>query len=295
MNARTAVIAVVVLVVLMFGGRFVKTIPPGHVGVAVLFGEVQQKTYPEGMNIPVNPFYNWVEFDVRQTTLKESAQVPTRDQLQTKVDMSVQFRVDADMAPSIFKETGDVNRLVAVHLVPVLRSMLREQGSKVAAAEDFFQEATRDELAAGLLDRLKVQLRSKGLIIQDVLIRDINLPAVLTKAIEQKKEREQAVQRQKAELDRFRMEQQQQVAAAEAKFQAAEEEAKQIRVLAKARADEIRLINDAVAKNPAYIKLQALEALKQIAKDPATKIYFLDSNSPQPLPLLHMGEGTGVR
>jgi regulator of protease activity HflC (stomatin/prohibitin superfamily) len=294
MNARTAVIAVVVLVVLMFGGRFIKTIPPGHVGVAVLFGQVQAEAYPEGLHV-VNPLLNWVEFDVRQTTLKESAQVPTRDQLQTKVDMSVQFRVDAAMAPSIFKETGDVNRLVAVHLIPTLRSMLREQGSKVAKAEDFFQEETRDALAAGLLDRLVVQLRPKGLIIQDVLVRDINLPTVLTKAIEQKKEREQAVQRQKAELDRFRMEQQQQVAEAEAKFQAAEEEAKQIRVLAKARADEIRLINDAVAKNPAYIKLQALEALKQISKDPAAKIYFMDSNSPQPLPLMHMGEGLGGR
>jgi regulator of protease activity HflC (stomatin/prohibitin superfamily) len=294
MNARTAVIAVVVLVVLMFGGRFIKTIPPGHVGVAVLFGQVQAEAYPEGLHV-VNPLLNWVEFDVRQTTLKESAQVPTRDQLQTKVDMSVQFRVDAAMAPSIFKETGDVNRLVAVHLVPTLRSMLREQGSKVAKAEDFFQEEKRDALAAGLLDRLEVQLRPKGLIIQDVLVRDINLPTVLTKAIEQKKEREQAVQRQKAELDRFRMEQQQQVAEAEAKYQAAEEEAKQIRVLAKARADEIRLINDAVAKNPAYIKLQALEALKQISKDPAAKIYFLDSNSPQPLPLMHMGEGIEAR
>ena len=61
-------------------------------------------------------------------------------------------------------------------------------------------------------------------------------------------------------------------------------------MLAKAKADEIRLINDAVAKNPAYIKLQALEALKEMSKDPAAKIYFMDSNSPMPLPLLHMGE-----
>jgi regulator of protease activity HflC (stomatin/prohibitin superfamily) len=294
MNAKLAAVGVVVLVLLMFGGRFIKTIPPGHVGVAVLFGEVQEPAYPEGLHI-VNPLLNWVEFDVRETTLKESAQVPTRDQLQTKVDMSVQFRVDAAMAPSIFKETGDVNRLVAVHLIPTLRSMLREQGSKVSKAEDFFQEATRDALAAGLLDRLKVQLRPKGLLIQDVLVRDINLPAVLTKAIEQKKEREQAVQREKAELDRFRMEQQQQVAQAEAKFQAAEQEAKQIRVLAKAKADEIRLINDAIAKNPAYIKLQSLEALKQISKDPAAKIYFMDSNSPQPLPLMHMGDSVTGR
>ena len=76
-----------------------------------------------------------------------------------------------------------------------------------------------------------------------VLIRDINLPAVLTQAIEQKKEREQAKEREKAELERFRTEQLQQVAAAEAKRKAAEEEAQQLRILADARAYEIREIN----------------------------------------------------
>ena len=50
------------------------------------------------------------------------------------------------------------------------------------------------------------------------------------------------------------------------------------------------MINEAVSSNPAYLKLQALEALKQMAKDPAAKIYFLDSDSPQPLPLMHIGD-----
>ncbi len=126
-----------------------------------------------------------------------------------------------------------------------------------------------------------------------VLIRDINLPAVLTKAIEQKKEREQAVERQKAELERFRTEQLQAVAKAAAEREAAQETAKQVRILADARAYEIREINKAVAQNPAYIKLQSLEALKSISKDPASKIYFMDGSSPQPLPLMHLGEGLG--
>jgi hypothetical protein len=50
------------------------------------------------------------------------------------------------------------------------------------------------------------------------------------------------------------------------------------------------LINDAIAKNPAYIQLQSLEALKAMSKDPAAKLYFMDSNSAQPLPLMHLGE-----
>ncbi len=290
MNARLGVIGVVVLLVIVFGGRFVKSVPAGHVGVATLFGEVQPDAFPEGLNLPVNPFYNWVLFDVRQTTIKESAQVPTRDQLQTKVDVSVQYRIDGSMAPEILKQTGDAQRLVGVHLIPTLRSLVRREGSKIQNAEDFFLQETRQQLQTGLLDGLRKDLAPKGLVIQELLIRDINLPRVLSDAIEQKKEREQAVERQKAELERFRQEQLQQVAAAEAKRQAAEEEAQQIRVLAAAEADRIKLLNDAIAKNPAYIQLMALEALKEMSKDPAAKIYFMDSNSVQPLPLMHMGD-----
>jgi regulator of protease activity HflC (stomatin/prohibitin superfamily) len=293
MNARLAAVGVAVMVVLVFGGRFLKTVPPGHVGVATLFGEVQPDPFAEGLHFPTNPFYQWVLFDVRQTTLKESAQVPTRDQLQTKVDISVQYRLDGARAPEILRETGDAQRVVSVQLIPFLRSLVREEGSKVSRAEDFFQEETRQQLEQGLHARMKELLEPKGLIIQNVLIRDINLPTVLSNAIEQKKEREQAVERQKAELERFRQEQLQKVAEAEAQLEAAKLAAEQVRVLAAAKADEIRLINDAIARNPAYIQLQSLEALKQMSKDPAAKIYFMDSNAAQPLPLMHLGEVPG--
>ena len=290
MNPRLASIAIVVLVVLVFGGRFIKTVPPGFVSVATLFGEVMDKPFSEGLHFPVNPLYQWVDFDVRQKTLKETAQIPTRDQLQTRVDVSVQFRFVGALAPGVLRDTGDTRSAVEVHLIPVLRSQVREQGSKIARAEDFFLEETRSTLEAGLLIALQERLTSKGFNIQAVLIRDINLPEVLARAIEQKKEREQAVERQKAELERFRTEQLQQVAQAEAERKAAEEQAQMIKVLADAKAYEILAIQKAISTNPAYIQLQALEALKAMSKDPAAKIYFMDSNATQPLPLLHMGD-----
>ena len=46
----------------------------------------------------------------------------------------------------------------------------------------------------------------------------------------------------------------------------------------------------AIASNPAYIQLEALKALQHISKEPAAKIYFLNGDSPMPLPLMHMGE-----
>jgi len=79
------------------------------------------------------------------------------------------------------------------------------------------------------------------------------------------------------------------VAAAEAKLEAARREAEQIELLAEAKAKEIKLINEAAARSPTYVQLQALEALKSMAKDPASKIYLMNGDATQPLPLMHMG------
>lgn len=291
MSNKSMIAIAAVLFLVMAAPRFVKIVPPGHVSVSDLFGEINPEPVPSGAHL-VNPLLRWHDFDVRENTHKESAQVPTRDQLQTKVDISVQWRINPAMAAQLFKNVGTRAQAVAVYLVPKVRSMVREQGTTIAKAEDFFLEETRSRLEDTLLAGLVEYMAPLGIDIKAVLIRDINLPAVLTKAIEQKKEREQAVERQKAELERFRTEQLQQVAAADAKRQAAEQEALQIRVLAKARADEIRLINDAIADNPAYIQLQSLETLKAMSKDPAAKLYFMDSNAVQPLPLMHMGSLT---
>jgi len=293
MNPKLVAVGVAVLVLIVFGGRFVQTVPPGHVAVASLFGEVVPQPYPEGLHFPVNPLYQWYLFDARQKTHKETANVPSQDQLQTQVEVSVQYRLMDSMAPQVLKDTGSAADVVNVHLIPKLRSVVREAGKTIPKAEDFFREETQDRLQTLLQGNLEEYLQPHGLEVQAVLIRDIQLPPFIAKAIEQKKEREQAVERQKAELERFKLEQQQKVAAAEAERVASEEQAKRKRIQADAQAYEIEQINRAIARNPAYVQLQALEALKSMSKDPAAKIYFMDAESPQPLPLMHMGDSVG--
>ena len=283
------IVAGVVLLALL-GTQFVKTVPPGRIGVATLFGNVQPDGYTQGIHIPVNPLYRWTMYDARQKTHLETANVPSQDQLQTKLDVSVQYRIDGVMAPDILEQTGDENAAVRVHLIPKLRSLLREQGKSIKRAEDFFQEATQETLQSALTDGLRDYLEPKGILVSAVLIRDITLPPFIVEAIEQKKEREQAVERERAELERVRTELQQQVARAEAGREAAEQEAARKRILADAQAYEITQINNAIARNQAYIQLQSLEALKAISKDPASKVYFMDGSSPSPLPLMHLGD-----
>ena len=291
MNPKLTLVLILVLLVLVFGRQFFHQVPAGHVGIATFFGEVEDKTYPEGPHFPVNPLLTWYDMDVREKSTKlTGVEVPTSDQLLTKVDLSIQFRLDGSKAPMMYRETGDESQVIQVHLIPKVRSLVRQVASDIPRAEDFFNQQTRDRLANEVQAGLAEYVTPKGILIETVLIRGINLPPVLTTAIEQKKEREQAVERQKAELERFRTEQAQQVAAASAQREAAEEQSKRQRILADAKAYEIRAINEAVASNPSYVQLQSLEALKKMAEDPAAKLYFLDSNSPNPLPLLHMGE-----
>ena len=281
---------VIVIVVLIFTSRFYVSVPAGHVAVATLFGKVRDNPFEEGLHIPVNPLYDWHLYDVRQKTHLEVANVPSQDQLQTKVEVSVQFRLIRQDTPRILNETGRIADVLRVHIVPKLRSLVREQGKTVKRAEDFFLEETQLMLQSALLEGLKDYLFSKGVEVTAVLIRDIALPPFIIKAIEGKKEREQEVEKQKAELERFRTEQQQVIAQAEAERTAAEEDAAKRRVLADAQAYEIEKINTAIGKNPNYVKLQALKALENISKDPAAKIYFLNGDSPAPLPLMHLGE-----
>ena len=282
-------ISVIVVTFMWFGSSLYQKVPAGYVGVATLFGEVQSNPYEEGLHIPVNPFFEWYLYDVRQKSHLEEANVPSQDQLQTKIQVSVQFRLEKSGVPMILKETGAAADVLIVHIVPKLRSLLREQGKTIKRAEDFFLEKTQQNMQTSLLAGLQEYLGNKGVNVGAVLIRDISLPPFIIKAIESKKEREQEVEKQKAELERFATEQQQKVALAKAENEAATEQAAKMVVLADARAYEIEKINTAIGNNPNYVKLQALEALKAIAKDPASKIYFMNGDSPSPLPLLNIG------
>lgn len=291
-KATTSLIVFLIIIALgiVVGMRSFIVVPAGHVGVATLFGQVQDTPYPEGMHFPMNPLMEWTMFDTRQKTHKESANVPSQDQLQTQIDVSVQFHLINSMAPRILRETGTFRNVVEVHLIPAVRSEIREQGKSVERAEDFFNETTLKRLQTNVEEALRNYLHPKGIEVQAVLIRDISLPPFITKAIERKKEREQEAEREKAELERVRTQEQQQIVRAEAEKEAAKQEAEKRRLLADAEAYKIEKINTAIANNPAYVQLQAIEALKDISKDPASKLYFINGDSPQPLPLMHMGE-----
>jgi regulator of protease activity HflC (stomatin/prohibitin superfamily) len=288
---KLIVLGVVIVVLFSVSGCFFKSVPAGFVSVGTFFGKVQEAPYAAGMHFPINPLLQFTDYDIRERTIKEEGVgIPTQDQLTTAVDVSVQYRIDGKMAPKILTETGTDEQTINVHLLPKLRSVLREQGKTVKRAEDFFQDQTQQQLQAKIFTELRDYLQPKGIIVEAVLLRDIRLPQAILLNVERKKQAEQEVERQKAELARQEIEAQKQVVQAKAEREAAQQEAEKKKVLADAQAYEIQKINEAIAANPAYIQLEALKTLQSISKDPAAKLYFMDGNSPTPLPLMHLGD-----
>ena len=290
---KLALAGVTCLALLIITPFLMETIPAGRVAVATSFGEVQPEPYTEGLHFPVLPWYDFTHYDTRQQTLAiTKIKVPSQDRLSTTFDLNVQYTILGGSTPALLQEVGTQQQVVDVHLTPATRSLLRDAGKTVLQAEDFFKEGMQsqlqDTLQAGLQEYMDAA--GVGIQIQAVLLRNMQLPTIVHAAIEQTKKREQEAEMQSAELQRFRIEQEQKVAQAEAEKNASAQQAEQIMLLADAQAYEIKAINDAIASNPAYIQLQSLEALKAISRDPAAKIYFMDGSSPQPLPLMHLGE-----
>ena len=96
-------------IVLFVGGivfSAVTVISAGHTGVVVTLGEVNPVTLAEGLHL-VNPISQIKEVDVRlQKTQLTGAQAGTKDLQQVHTDIVIQYRLNAQHVPRIYKEFG---------------------------------------------------------------------------------------------------------------------------------------------------------------------------------------------
>ena len=267
-KVTTAIAAGIVLVVLLILLNSYTTVNAGHNKVATLFGKVQLEPLAEGFHL-VNPLYNFVSFDLRQLTYTwEKVQVPSQDKLKTSMDISVTFRLDASRTPVILQETGQLKDVVSKHITPKVRSLLREAGKTVKQSQDFFLDSTQQQLQAYMEDGLRGFLDEKGVIVTAVLFRDITLPQVVTSAVIQTKERQEQLEREKAQLNIVEQQALQEVKKAEAREKAAVADANAKRTHADAEAYRIgkeaaaqAKANSVLAKSvtPALIRYNAVQ------------------------------------
>jgi prohibitin 1 len=194
--------ALVLFAVLAFvAANSVACVHTGHVGVVTVFGRVTGRTMGEGIHL-VNPVARVHELNIKTQEIKERASVPSREGLIMGLEASVLYHLDPSRAAEVLQKVGTTYSDVL--LVPNLRSSMRAvTASNLASA---LYSDSREAIARQILTDLQTQIQPRGILVENVLLRDLQLPETLKQAIEAKQQAQQEAQRMEFVLQRERQE-----------------------------------------------------------------------------------------
>jgi prohibitin 1 len=199
-------ISAFLVVIFLFAS--VTRVQSGHVGVLTLFGRVTGKVLPEGIHM-INPFKSSTEMSIRTQEIKESASVPSAEGLVMNLDTSLIYHLDPEKAADVYQKIGP--NYMNVFIEPNLRAAIREATASHTANALYSGE--RELVAKQIRDQLTTLLGQRGILVESILLRDIQLPQTLKTSIETKQQAEQEalamsfrLQKEKQEAERKRIE-----------------------------------------------------------------------------------------
>jgi prohibitin 1 len=227
-------------------------VPAGHVGVVTLFGRVTGQALPEGTHL-IYPFKTVNRMAIRTVELKETASVPSEEGLIITLDTSLLFRLDPLKAADVYQTIGPAYMEVVVE--PTLRSAIRT--STAAHNANALYTGAREEVAKQVQKELEDKLGPRGIVIESVLLRDIQLPSMLKQSIESK---------QQAEQDALRM---------TFILQKEKQEAERKRIEAQGIADFQRIVAQGIS--PALLEWKGIEATEKLATSSNSKVVLIGS------------------
>jgi regulator of protease activity HflC (stomatin/prohibitin superfamily) len=246
------------LVILLFS--CVTRVATGHVGVLTLFGKVTGETLGEGIHL-ISPVKTNNELSIQTQTLKESASVPSSEGLMMSLDTSLIYHLNPDRASEVFQKIGADYENVVVE--PTLRSAIREATASHTANALYTGE--REMVGKQIYDQVSAQLNQRGLTVENVLLRDIQLPATLKAAIEAKQQAEQ-----ESLAMNFRLQKETQ-------------EAQRKRIEAAGVRDFQQIVAQGISAQ--LLEWKGIEATENLAKSPNSKVVVI-GNSKNGLPLI---------
>jgi len=249
------------LVLLFFmGACSITKVDTGNVSVLTKFGRVTGDVLPEGIHL-IDPLKSSNELSVRTQEQKETAAVPSSEGLIMTLEASLLFHLDKDRAADVYQKLGPDYRGKIVE--PTMRSAMREATSSHGANALYTGE--REQVAKEIETNLASQLSARGIVVEKVLLRDIQLPESLKRSIELKQASEQEslamqfkLQKEKQEADRKRIE-----------------------------AQGIKDFQTIVAQGitPGLLEWKGIEATEKFATSPNSKVVIV-GNSKNGLPLV---------
>lgn len=242
-----------------------RIVPPGSVGVQVLFGRVlTRSTLSEGLNV-VNPFVDLEIMTIRTQAYTMSIATEegqrygddaivslTRDGLEVKMDLTVWYHLQKDAAANVFQKIGSdyVDKIVR----PAARTAIRNTSVRYMAVEIYSDR--REEVQTEISKALEKDFAERGIALEKVLLRNISLPAKVKNAIEVKLEAEQEAQKMEFVLQK----------------ETKEAERKKIEASGIAEAQDIIAKSLIGERGRAYLSWKYLENLKNLYESPNNTI-----------------------
>jgi regulator of protease activity HflC (stomatin/prohibitin superfamily) len=247
-----------VIVILLFSS--VTRVGTGHVGVLTLFGRVTGETLGEGIHL-ISPLKTNNELSIQTQTIKESASVPSSEGLMMALDTSLIYHLPPDRAAEVFQKIGADYENIVVE--PTLRSAIREATASHSANALYTGE--REMVGKQIMDQITQELSKRGLSVENVLLRDIQLPATLKAAIEAKQQAEQ-----ESLAMNFRLQKETQ-------------EAQRKRIEAAGVRDFQQIVAQGISAQ--LLEWKGIEATENLAKSANTKVVVIGNNK-NGLPLI---------
>jgi regulator of protease activity HflC (stomatin/prohibitin superfamily) len=260
------IIGFLVIALGIFSSMF-KQIDAGKVGVKSLYGSVQSDVLESGLHL-INPLLDVTDFDIQTQNYTMSAdhnegaqegddaiRVLSNDGLEVVIDLTVLYKISPTDAPKIFKQIG-VNYTDKI-VRPVTRTRIRDNAVYYDAVALY--STKRNEFQQRIFKSIEDDFKSRGLILEQLLIRNINLPASVKKTIESKINAEQDAQKMTFVLQKEK------------------QEAERKRVEAQGIADYQRIISTGLTDK--QLQYEQIKAQKEIATSPNTKIIFMGKGS----------------
>lgn len=235
----------------------------GEVGVKKLFGKVQKDVLHSGLHF-INPLLEVQTLDVKTQNYTMSGvqdegtkgaddaiRVLTADGLEVTIDLSVLYRLISSEAPKMLQQTGAdyENKIVR----PITRTRIRDNAVYYDAVALY--STKRDEFQQRIFKNIEDDFNKRGLMLENLLVRNITLPQSVRSTIEQKINAEQDAQKMQFVLQKEK------------------QEAERKRVEAEGIADYQRIINMSLTDK--QLQYEGIKAQLEIAKSPNAKVIIM--------------------
>ncbi|MCH7401030.1 prohibitin family protein [Belliella kenyensis] len=228
----------------------------GEVGVKRKFGKLNDNISDAGL-VGFNPFTTKVIKVPIQTVNQEvKLNLPSKEGLTIESEISILYNIEKNKVPFILEDVGENYERVLI--LNVFRSAAADVTAQYMAKD--MHSGMRSQIENQILDRMHESLRDRGFVVERVLMKSIKLPNELSRAIERKLQAEQEAQQMEYILERER------------------KEAERRKIEAEGTREAQKILAEGLVRE--IIELRSIEAFRELATSPNTKIIITDGKTP---------------